>query len=146
MVEKAGVEGLKRVCDAAREMETVLDAPGLGYDGGAVAVSFLPRVGGAGYVGLREEMWRRCKEVGVEVRSRYVLPSAHVTVARYVGAEGWEEGMGGWVKGLEGVGEWLKGVPEEEGRWRVGVERGVECRTGRLWYGGGERVVASEPL
>lgn len=61
-----------------------------------------------------------------------------------------------WVSRVEEVNTWLV----EEGRrmekeaaergersewmWEVGEERGLDCRSGRLWYGGGETVGIGE--
>lgn len=32
------------------------------------------------------------------------------------------------------------GERNDEGEWVVGQEKGLDCRRGQLWYGGGETV------
>ena len=86
-----------------------------------------------------------CGAAGVEVASRYVLPSAHLTVARFVDQSIYEgEGVEGLVKGVEEVNEWLRestwGREGGEGgvQWIVGEGKGLVCRKMRVWYGDGE--------
>lgn len=83
-----------------------------------------------------------------------MVPSAHLTIARFVKAQDFD--VEAFVKVIEGVNEWLvgefwpKGNGEESGikeggEWVVGEERGLEVRKGMLWYGGGgETVVLGE--
>jgi hypothetical protein len=91
-----------------------------------------------------------------------VIPSAHLTIARFVTTEDFEVTEGGKVDGekvkrfVEVIGEvnqwlerefWPKDDGEEKsikegGEWIVGQEKGLEFRKGALWYGsGGETVV-----
>lgn len=163
--------------------------PLLSYDGAAVALSFLPAAGeveegrqGAGegakrqhgdeftYHHLRRDLYSLACGAGVKVASRYVVPSCHLTVARFINERGDEEreGVGEgedarkgdrradmqkWVSGLEEVNDWLRrefwprddeGRDENEGagmgEWMVGEDVGLDCRRGALWYGGGESV------
>ncbi|KAL1646357.1 hypothetical protein SLS58_003316 [Diplodia intermedia] len=158
--------------------------PLLGYDASAIALSFVPAsdgeglvVGGEGgtrvdsggrerkaeddgytYHHLRRDLCEKATQAGVEVGSRYVVPSAHLTVARFIrDGDFWVEGQEGKVDGqkvgrlvekIEEVNEWLRrefwpredGI-KEGGEWVVGEGKGLDCRKGALWYGGGGETV-----
>lgn len=144
--------------------------PLLSYDNQAIALSFLPTsdesIAGAlagdenayTYHHLRRDLYNLCESAGVTVGSRYVVPSAHLTIARYVTERRTDaddndqisssEIMVKWVNHLEGINTWLKEEfwPESrpankaQGNWVVGEERGLDCRAGTLWYGGGQSV------
>lgn len=99
-----------------------------------------------------------------------MVPSAHLTIARFNSPNVFENGdredetvtldMGRrekWIEKIEEVNEWLKEEywPEEKdgkrsgrvpaaGQWIVGEEQGLDCHKGRLWYGGGERVLLGD--
>ena len=141
--------------------------PMLGYDSAAIALSFLPAAGeglsgdSAGsytYHHLRRDLYDLCSSTGVAVASRYVVPSSHLTIARFVTQKDVSKDdneavidpskMKKLVDELEEINRWLqeefwhsKGPQfREGGQWIVGEERGLECRKGTLWYGGGERI------
>ncbi|OJD37150.1 ureidoglycolate hydrolase [Diplodia corticola] len=164
--------------------------PLLGFDASAIALSFVPAAHGEGLVDgrdaggrerapdadaytyhhLRRDLCARATAAGVEVGSRYVVPSAHLTVARFIRggdfAVGGEEGEGAQVDAgkvralverIEEVNGWLRrefwpredqaagqGI-KEGGEWVVGEGKGLDCRRGALWYGsGGETVMLGE--
>lgn len=121
--EKGIIEGSKQLAEGSKSDVVVSE----GWNGG--------------YHGLRARIWEECAKRGINVGSRYVVPSAHVTVMRYVGDGGakWKGGVKGWVEGVERVNGWLEGLGEE-GEWMVGEERGCVWRKGRLWYGCGETL------
>jgi hypothetical protein len=56
--------------------------------------------------------------------------------------------MGSFIEKLDEINEWLedeywpkKGRERiENGEWIVGQEKGLDCREGTLWYGGGNTV------
>jgi hypothetical protein len=58
-----------------------------------------------------------------------------------------KEKMVAYIKCAEEVNAWLQkeywptaaGI-KEGGEWIVGQEKGLDCRKGALWYGGGETV------
>ena len=99
---------------------------------------------------------------GVEINTRYIVPSAHLTIARFVTAkdttiDGTEAGIVDaekirkWVEGIEGVNEWLEskywgseGSGEETTHWIIGEEKGLDFRSGPCWYGGGESVAVGQ--
>ncbi|KAJ7669482.1 RNA ligase/cyclic nucleotide phosphodiesterase [Mycena polygramma] len=140
-----------------------LDAPRVTWDAGGIALSFLPRSdagGGWGYHHLRRDVFDILGRV-LEVNSRYVLPSAHITIARYIAPMG-EGEMRALGRTLEVVNEaleaWSKGEERSEGttvdgrprermseelrvieraEWTVGEEQGLEVRAGACWYGDG---------
>ena len=138
--------------------------PMLSYDGAAVALSFLPAAGeglappGDSYTyhHLRRDLYGLCTSTGVKVASRYTVPSSHLTLARFITREGGERGdpecdrvdMKAWVETLDATNLWLREkywsrdglVVKEGGEWTVGQEKGLDCRKGTLWYGGGETV------
>lgn len=144
--------------------------PLLSYDNQAVALSFLPTseenipdalAGDANaytYHHLRRDLYDLCKSTGVAVGSRYVVPSAHLTIARYVSERNLDgddkdklpgsERMVRWACHLEEMNAWLKeeywpesrSATKAQGDWFVGEARGLECRAGTLWYGGGWSV------
>lgn len=143
---------------------TRLIKPTLSYDASALALSFVPAAGESlppgrkkeedafTYHHLRRDLFELCSQAGVNVDSRYVVPSSHLTVARFIDGGLGREGVERLVSKIEEVNAWLeeeywpKGDAriKEGGEWIVGEERGLECRVGMLWYGGGERVMIGE--
>lgn len=149
--------------------------PMLTYDAAAVALSFLPAAGEPGEEGgsddygyhhLRASLWDLSSESskvnrgksgddetrGVEINTRYIVPSAHLTIARFVTArdttmDGTEEGqvdgekIRAWVQAIEECNEWLeKEYWPGKMEWVIGEEKGLDFRKGACWYGGGETV------
>jgi hypothetical protein len=143
--------------------------PMISYDGAALALSFLPAAGellpskkpesseertqeedGFTYHHLRRDLFNIASKTGVSVDSRYVVPSSHITVGRFLTQDDHDtpEKMVGWIKKIEELNVWLKeeywpkkdGKRREDGEWVVGQERGLDFREGTLWYGGGNTV------
>lgn len=142
------------------------------YDAAAVALSFLPAAGEMlsrgrtqdddkyTYHELRRDIYQAITNAGVEVGSRYVVPSAHLTIARFnspnvFGGDPQDkaetmniEKRKHWLKEIGLINQWLENEfwPEGHekmkpgGEWTVGEERGLDFRKGTLWYGGGETV------
>ncbi|MBE7181793.1 MAG: hypothetical protein INR71_11415 [Terriglobus roseus] len=141
-----------------------LHSPLISYDAQGLALSFLPAAGASPaaphtYHHLRRDLHARLTAAGVPVGSRYVVPSAHLTVARFVESSDFEDGAGRvdaakmarFVGVLEDVNAWLEGeFWPREGReglvWTVGEEKGLDCREGKLWYGGGRTVLVGEGI
>jgi hypothetical protein len=157
--------------------------PLLSYDSAALALSFLPAAGEGiahhkrpdgrqrdddayTYHHLRRDLYAMTHSAGIEIESRYVVPSAHITIGRFLvqGDHDSVEKMEAWVREIEAVNEWLEGefwprpsggkgekgekgelggqgewIPEG-GEWVVGEGKGLDLRKGVLWYGGGETV------
>lgn len=145
--------------------------PMLSYDLAAVAVSFLPAAGepvasppaadgsaahevddSYSYHHLRRDAFDLVRATGVDIASRYVVPSAHITLGRYLGQEdhATPEMREAWTRTIDEANAWL----EEEvwdtadgafvGEWIVGQEKGIDARSGRLWYGGGKTIMMGE--
>lgn len=148
--------------------------PMVSYDSAALALSFLPASGECvpkdrhasedehTYHHLRRDLYSVIEDAGVKVASRYVVPSAHLTIARFntpnvfEGGDGPMDGrptMDGrnrrrWIREIETINDWLETEywpqPGQEimpgGEWTVGEEKGIDFRKGRLWYGGGETI------
>lgn len=141
--------------------------PLVNFDAQAFALSWLPAGGEPGrteegdkytYHHLRRDLFTLATNAGVKVASRYVIPSAHLTIARFIQTADFEDGDGKLDKGkvqqlvekVEEINEWLQeywpkeGDEEvkEGGEWVVGQEKGLDFRKGALWYGaGGETTV-----
>ncbi|KAJ5707142.1 RNA ligase/cyclic nucleotide phosphodiesterase [Penicillium malachiteum] len=147
--------------------------PMISFDSAAMALSFVPAAGEASneqgnserntdqytYHHLRGDMFDMVRQAGIQVASRYIYPSAHLTIARFINQNGFV------VKGAEGsevdrsrvkllidrINEVNKKLESEfwprvdesipnGGEWVVGRDRGFVIQRGRLWYGGGENV------
>ncbi|KAI0389227.1 60S ribosomal protein L44 [Xylariaceae sp. FL0594] len=147
--------------------------PMVSYDLSAFAVSFVPAAGEPvvspppvapdnadvleqgdryTYHHLRRDLWDLAKKAGATIDSRYVVPSAHVTLGRYLTHEdhATPEQRKKWVEAIDDVNNWLEtevwGNPGSEltGEWLVGQEKGLDIRVGPLWYGGGRTVLLGE--
>lgn len=145
--------------------------PMLSYDLAAVAMSFLPAAGepvaspppadgGAAhevddsysYHHLRRDAFGLVRATGVDIASRYVVPSAHITLGRYLGQEdhATPEMRERWTRTIDEVNAWLEEVVWDVadgafvGEWIVGQEKGIDARSGRLWYGGGRTIMMGE--
>ena len=150
--------------------------PLLSYDAAALALSFVPAAGESPpkgrpaeddqytYHHLRRDTYSSISEAGMEVGSRYVVPSAHLTIARFnspnaFGGDPLDKAAGldmkkrqHWVKEIELINQWLEAAysPQEGrpikpgGQWLVGEEKGLDFRKGTLWYGGGSTIYLGE--
>jgi hypothetical protein len=142
--------------------------PMISYDGAAIALSFLPAAGESlpspssenrertreddtfTYHHLRRDLFNLAKSTGVSIDSRYVVPSSHITVGRFLTQADHDspEKMQAWIKKIEDLNQWLEdewwpkeGTGRDEAKeWLVGMEKGLDFRQGTLWYGGGETV------
>ncbi|KAJ6090474.1 RNA ligase/cyclic nucleotide phosphodiesterase [Penicillium sp. IBT 16267x] len=142
--------------------------PMVSFDASAMALSFVPAAGEnlpAGdngddysYHHLRRDVFQMVRQAQLPVASRYIVPSAHVTIARFInnedfivqGAEGAELDRARvkmLVEKVEAINKKLEaefwpqadGTVPEGGEWIVG-QQNLVIRRGRLWYGGGENV------
>ncbi|KAL2848805.1 RNA ligase/cyclic nucleotide phosphodiesterase [Aspergillus pseudoustus] len=138
--------------------------PMLSYDASAMALSFLPAAGeptnhsfqndAYSYHNLRRDLADQVLDTGIALGARYVVPSAHVTIARFVNQGGSDaESVKKLVERIERVNGTLKkrywpadGVMPVKGEWIVGQEEGLEMNKGTSWYGGGERVLVGKGI
>lgn len=129
--------------------------PVISYDLSAMALSFVPAAeGNDGYTyhHLRRDLFEAVKKTGVEIGSRYVVPSAHITLGRYLSQEDHATAPArqNWIQAIEEINKWLETQiwdsvdGEFNGEWVVGQERGLEVREGTLWYGGGRTLMVGE--
>ena len=110
--------------------------------------------GGDGYTyhHLRKDVFDLSKSTGIEIASRYQVPSAHITLGRYLGEEDHQtpEQRRQWVEAIDRVNSWLEkevwDIADGDfcGEWVVGQERGIDARCGPLWYGGGRTINLGE--
>ena len=155
---------IAEIADFTYNHRARLVKPMLSYDAAAIALSFLPAAGEGlpeakaadadtyTYHHLRRDLYGLCESAGVEVASRYVVPSSHLTIARFVTQKdiSGKDGNGidrAQVEGLVGKLEeinaelrskyWSEDSWIGEGSWVVGEEKGLVNRRGTLWYGGG---------
>ncbi|KAJ3548807.1 hypothetical protein NM208_g830 [Fusarium decemcellulare] len=147
--------------------------PMISYDLSAFAVSFLPASGEAAlspastkpspqycaeqcdsytYQHLRRDILDQVSRAGLKVETRYQVPSAHITLGRYLSDEDHDtpEKRIRWVEAIEAINKWLEeevwDKPDSDfvGEWIVGQEQGLDARTGTVWYGGGRTIMMGE--
>lgn len=148
--------------------------PMVSYDLSAFALSFLPASGETTlspapvtpdvssdaviqgddytYHHLRRDIFDKVKDAGVEIGSRYQVPSAHITLGRYLTDEEHDtpEKREKWVKAIDDINSWLENEVWDQkdaqfiGEWIIGQEKGLEIRNGSLWYGHGRTVLLGE--
>ncbi|KAL4807389.1 RNA ligase/cyclic nucleotide phosphodiesterase [Aspergillus unguis] len=147
--------------------------PMISYDASAMALSFLPAAeeftgtakkessDSCTYHHLRQGLADLVLESGTGLAARYVVPSAHVTIARFVTQDGFllksgevdRDMVAALVSRIERINEKLRrkywpGTGQDgeddsisEGEWVIGQEQGLEFNKGASWYGGGEKVL-----
>jgi vesicle-fusing ATPase len=167
---------LKPSCEPIADHPSIhrsrLIKPMLSFDAAAIALSFVPASGEVlphgrtfeddkyTYHHFRRDLHTMITKAGVEVGSRYVVPSAHLTIARFnspnvFGGDPLDpaptmdmHSRKKWLNEIKLINDWLEVEfwPNAEGKilaggeWIVGDEKGLDFRRGRLWYGGGETV------
>jgi len=170
IIESLGPEAIEKITDFTFTHRPRLIKPMISYDGAALALSFLPAAGeglpatatpssdSSGrtkkdddytYHHLRRDLFNIASATGVTVDSRYVVPSSHITVGRFLTQEDHAspEKMVKFLELIEEINGWLekefwpkREEKNGEGEWLVGQERGLDFRMGTLWYGGGKTV------
>lgn len=157
-----------RITDYVLDHRAHLVKPLLCFDTSALALTFVPATREAidtessnrdeyTYHHLRRDMHSLVIETGIQVKPRYVLPSAHLTIARHISQDDTLETpktgqhrvdhskLQQYVAKIEELNEWLqlnfwsgKGRTSDGGVWTIGQEQGLDFRAGQLWYGGGK--------
>lgn len=162
----------KQIADLPTTHRARLIKPMLSYDSAALALSFVPASGEAllhgrtatddqyTYHHFRHDLHNAITTAGVSVGSRYVVPSAHLTIARFnspnvFGGDPMDAKVTldmkkrkHWIHEIELINRWLEnefwpreGQSAKAGfEWTVGEEKGLDFRKGALWYGGGESI------
>lgn len=157
--------GVPEIADYTLTHRARLVKPMLSFDAQALALSYLPAAGEPSrdaeedsytYHHLRRDLLTNAQATGVKVASRYVIPSAHLTIGRFITKRDFETEDGEvdharvekLIAAIEEVNQWLRAEywPTAEGiraggEWFVGQEKGLEFRKGALWYGGGGKTV-----
>ncbi|KAL5120890.1 transport between ER and Golgi ATPase protein [Pleosporales sp. CAS-2024a] len=157
------------IVDYTHDHRTRLIKPLIGFDPSALALSFVPAAGEGlhsdrkaeddayTYHHLRRDVFGLLRDAGVQIDSRYVVPSSHLTIARFSNNKDFtnEDGthdaskMKVFIDAIEKINAWLerefwpehnKGIIPDGGEFNVGEETGLHCRIGTLWYGGGNDV------
>ncbi|KAJ5671074.1 hypothetical protein N7507_000201 [Penicillium longicatenatum] len=141
--------------------------PMVSFDASAMALSFVPAAGensqdedndDYSYHHLRRDVFQMVRQTQLPVASRYIVPSAHVTIARFInnddffvqgtkGAELDRARVKLLVDKIETINKKLEsefwpqanGTIPKGGEWDVG-QQNLVIRRGRLWYGGGDTV------
>lgn len=162
----------KEIADHTTTHRARLIKPILSYDSAALALSFVPAAGECPSLGrrpaddeysyhhLRRDTYTALTKAGVQVGSRYVVPSAHLTIARFnspnvFGGDPLDGKIAldpkkrrHWINEVETINKWLEAefwpteaaIIKAGGEWIVGEEKGLDFRNGRLWYGGGQTI------
>lgn len=165
LVEKM-LPSVQGIVDYTYGHRAKLVKPLLSYDAQALALSFLPAAGESGrtpeedsytYHHLRRDLYNKAQATGVKVASRYVMPSAHLTIARFISKCDFETEDGrvdhvqieALIKTIDEINDRLMkeywpriDCIKDGGEWIVGQEKGLECRKGALWYGSGGSTVS----
>lgn len=167
----------KQIADHTQSHRARLIKPLLSYDSAALALSFVPAAGELvshgrkveddkyTYHHLRRDTHAALTESGVQVGSRYVVPSAHLTIARFntpnvFGGDPYDDSITKdiqkrkhWINEIGLINKWLEAefwpqageeLIKPGGEWVVGEEKGLDFRQGTLWYGGGETIYLGE--
>lgn len=168
VIAKIGPATIAAMTDYTYSHRARLIKPMLSYDAAAVALSFLPAAGEGlpistsrtsertkaddnfTYHHLRRDLYNMAKKTGVNIGSRYVVPSSHITVGRFLMQKDHDspEKMDSFIKSIEEINEWLEkeywpkdgDAGRDDAEWIIGQEKGLDCREGTLWYGGGRTV------
>jgi vesicle-fusing ATPase len=158
----------KGIADYPYEHRTRLIKPAIGFDAAAIAISFVPAAGEALGIGrkaqddeftyhhLRRDVFNLCTQAGITVDSRYVVPTAHLTVARFIERRDFQSPDGSLdrakvaqlISVIEDLNAWLQreywplesGDIKPGGEFMVGSGKGLVFREGTLWYGGGRSI------
>ncbi|VVT49248.1 uncharacterized protein SAPINGB_P002177 [Magnusiomyces paraingens] len=142
----------------SRDNAPILVKPLVCFDSAAFALTFAPldsslqKEYGAHsedytYTHYRAHLYNAINKAQVYCAARYEVPSAHVTIARFI-EEVSPNVVDALLETIQNINTWLEDVYSnpESFSWQVGSERGTECRCGRIWYGGGWTEATGETV
>ena len=144
--------------------------PIISYDTSAIALSFVPAAGEEDhnaysgkddlftYHHLRSDLYNIVTRSGCPIAARYTVPSAHITIARFIAPSDSQNGESDPPKEFEKKASrlidkiddlnhelrsnvWRRLGDPSQGQWVVGHEKGLELMKGRTWYGVGDSIV-----
>ena len=113
------------IADYTFDHRARLVKPMVSYDAQALALSFLPAVGEGSrsveddtftYHHLRRDLFTNIQATGVKIASRYVTPSAHLTIGRFITKRDFETEDGQvdhskvkrFIETIDEINEWLQ--------------------------------------
>jgi len=166
-------KSLPAISDYTHNNRSRLIKPLIGFDASALALSFVPAAGEGlhadrkaeddnyTYHHLRRDVFGLLRNAGAQIESRYVVPSSHLTIGRFITTKDFTDEKGVhdpakmkvFLDKVEEINGWLEqefwpehngGVIPEGGEFNVGEETGMHCRSGTLWYGGGDEICRGE--
>ncbi|KAL5364880.1 RNA ligase/cyclic nucleotide phosphodiesterase [Aspergillus floccosus] len=172
-LQRSGI--LSNLIDYTFTHPTRLVKPVVSYDAAAMALSFIPAAGedtdaslspdstddSYTYHHLRRDLFGKVTDTGLLMNPRYIVPSAHITIARFITQKGFQvkdsdgkdtvdrDRVAALVDRLEQINAQLRekywpqedGMTPPKGIWRVGEEKGLALSTGPSWYGGGKDIL-----
>ncbi|KAL4938172.1 hypothetical protein BDV06DRAFT_226232 [Aspergillus oleicola] len=97
------------------------------------------------YHHLRRDLASEVLKSGVNIAARYIVPSAHITIARFVEPDRFWRRDGDLDR--ERIKRFVHYASETaKNEWVIGLDHGLEFNKGASWYGGGERVLVGRAL
>lgn len=147
--------------------------PIISYDTSAIALSFVPAAGEEDrnvysgkddqftYHHLRSDLYNIVTQSGCPIAARYTVPSAHITIARFIAPSDPKKGESDSPKEFEKEASrlidkiddlnhelrsnvWKRLGDPCQGQRVIGHEKGLELMKGRTWYGVGDSIVLGE--
>lgn len=160
LVSRLGSEGEDaRIASYTFSHRTRLVKPLVTYDAMAMALSFVPAADDAySYHHLRRDVFDQVAASGVEINSRYAVPSAHITIARFITQDGFQLDescpnarcvdsgrVRALIERIDGINDRIRQYwGMAAGEWVVGHEKGLDLHGGLTWYGGGQAIAVGQ--
>ncbi|GFF34124.1 hypothetical protein IFM58399_03767 [Aspergillus lentulus] len=175
-IEKSGV--ISDLVNYTFNHRARLVKPVVSFDAAAMALSFVPAAGEPSrwsrsaeddkytYHHLRRDLYAGVAATGLQLKPRYLVPSAHITIARFITHDGFlleklgpvgepvydRERVAALVDKIEQINQTIQAKywPGENrtvsagAEWVVGEETGLEVCKGPCWYGEGEKVLVGK--